>query len=500
MELIPALRASITIEAMSDERFPARLVDPELSQRIRLDGLGLRVADVLDGTRSIEDLVEHLGEKASSIERIVGMLRRLQVLDTEESRAYVESDRLARAMATADPMTVPLLIRDDARFTCSMCGSCCGGQNVGPVSAEKVASLKPKFPILREVTGVRKPFFVDVPVMVDGERVDRTICQSSKGSCVFLGEDRLCTIHGKFGAEAKPDVCQVFPYQFKATPDGIAVSLAMECRGFVDARKGTRLVDQEAELRQIMSRLKVGTMRTVIMMDDNSTLNHEEYTTLENALHDVVDAHADNPVNALIGMRTIIEGSRTSPRPHSSDAKTLLHDLENFQEDFLHSLGELHDGYHHTDERVTVHTGSLDHLARAVAGLISDFERIVQPLGRSDARGLFGEFAHHALMGKELIRARNLVLGVARFNLSWFLAKALAIDRIRQVKRRHLLAQDIQDALVTVHFIFRGEDAIRGLRRHDSQLVSLFYERLPLLLDVIPKLSLANQPATLYKF
>ena len=171
-----------------------------------------------------------------------------------------------------------------------------------------------------------------------------------------------------------------------------------------------------------------------------------------------------------------------------------------FQEDFLCSLGELHDGYYHADERIRVHTGSLDHLARAVANIISDAERVILPLRRKDALSLFGEYAHHSLMGKELVRARHLVLGQARFAFSWFVVKAMAIDRARQVKRRHILAQDIQDALVIVHFIFRGEDAMRGMRRHDRQLVSLFHDRLPLFLRVAPNLGLPNQPATLYKF
>jgi len=501
MDQIPALRASITIEEFDeDERFPARLVDVELSQRIRLDSLGRQVAEALRTTRSLEELVERLGAKESSVRRIVATLERLQVLDTEQSRAFVISDKKTREMAAADPMTVPLLIRDDARFTCSMCGSCCGGQNVGPVSQEKVASLKPKFPVLREITGVKKPFFVDVPVTVDGVKVDRTICQSSKGACVFLGEDRLCTIHGRFGSDAKPNVCQVFPYQFKATPEGVAVSLAMECRGFVEARQGKKLKDQEAELRQMMSRLKISTMRTVITLDNTATLNHADYMELENRLHLAIDEHGDKPAEALLAMRSVLEDARDEPVSKGSDLNELLRDLEHFQEDFLHSLGELHDGYHYVDERVIVHTESLDHLARAVANLISDFERVVEPLRRKDSLALFSEYAHHALMGKELIRARHLVLGLARFNFSWLLAKSMAIERIRQVKRRHLIAQDIQDALVTVHFIFRGEDAAKGLRRHDSQLISIFYDRLPLLLDMAPNLGLANQPATLYKF
>jgi Fe-S-cluster containining protein len=501
MTQIPALRASILIEEFaSDERFPARLVDKELSQRIRLDALGLRIARALSMPATIHDLVETVGAKESSIERIVTTLERLQVLDTEKSRAFIESENQAKAMAEADPMTVPLLIRDDARFTCSMCGSCCGGQNVGPVSAEKVASLKPKFPILRERTGVKKPFFMDVPVTVDGTTVERTICQSSKGACVFLGEDRLCTIHGEFGGEAKPNVCQVFPYQFKATPEGVSVSLGMECRGFVEARQGKKLKDQEAEIRQMMSRLKISTLRTVITLDDQTTLNHADYMAIETDLHRVVDEGSADPIQTLLTMRDELESRREHKANPNESVDDLVRDLELFQEGFIQSLGELHDSYHHVDDRITVHTGALDHLARGVAGLLPDFERILQPLRRKEARDLFGEYAHHALMGKEFVRARHLVLAFARFNFSWLVVKSIAIDRIRQVKRRHLLPQDIQDALVIMHFLFRGVDAISGLRRHDAQLVSLFYDRLPLMVEVGPTLGLANQPATLYKF
>lgn len=39
------------------------------------------------------------------------------------------------------------------------------------------------------------------------------LAHRSDGSCVFLQHDGLCAIHCKFGLEAKPTICQTFPFQ-----------------------------------------------------------------------------------------------------------------------------------------------------------------------------------------------------------------------------------------------------------------------------------------------
>lgn len=504
---VPALRPSVeVVESSGEGRVAARLKDAELGQSIRIDALTLAVVRGLGAPRTVGELSEMVGGEEAAVQRIVATLERLQVLQTPKSEGFIASQAAARAMAEADPATVPLLIRDDARFTCSMCGSCCGGQNVGPVAPTKIEALRPHFPQLRALTGVTKPLFMTVPVTVDGAKVDRTICQSSGGVCVFLGDDKLCTIHGTLGAAAKPDVCQIFPYQFKATPEGISVSLGMECRGFVQARQGAKLQDQEAAIRQMLTLVPVSTLRSVIPLDDALTVDYTTLCTLEASMHQAVEGHPNDAGAALLAMKRELDGLRDRERGFplaaapSDDLEQWVRDLQCLQEEMLHSLGELHEAYDQGNERVQVHTGSLDLLARAVAGLLPDLRRVVQPMKRRAGRELFGEYAHHALAGKEMLRARHLVLGQARFAFSWFLAKAMAIDRIHQVKRRHLLPQDIQDALVVVHFLFRGQDALEGLRRHDSQVISIFHDRLPLLLKVASSYALADESPILYKF
>ena len=59
---------------------------------------------------------------------------------------------------------------------------------------------------------------------------------------------------------------------------------------------------------------------------------------------------------------------------------------------------------------------------------------------------------------------------------------SLAVHRAREVKRRHLVAQDVMDALVVTGFLARHDDVTTHLLDpHDDALVDLFLLRLPAL-------------------
>jgi len=82
----------------------------------------------------------------------------------------------------------------------------------------RVADIGERERIVRQaaVLGVEEP-------LVDGalRRVD--------GRCVFLGEDKMCRIHARFGAEKKPLVCRFFPRRALIAGDAVRVGADPGC-------------------------------------------------------------------------------------------------------------------------------------------------------------------------------------------------------------------------------------------------------------------------------
>src|SRR5262249_14431575 len=64
------------------------------------------------------------------------------------------------------------------------------------------------------------------------------------GSCVFLMPDNRCRIHAELGAEAKPDVCKLFPWTVTPTPRGIVVSDRTEGSAFSTSSAGGAPLEQ----------------------------------------------------------------------------------------------------------------------------------------------------------------------------------------------------------------------------------------------------------------
>jgi Fe-S-cluster containining protein len=92
-------------------------------------------------------------------------------------------------------------------WDCHGCGVCCRGSII-PLSEDDLAKL----------AGQRwkeHPDFAGVKTVVregllGGRKV---LAKRSDGSCVFLTDDNRCRIHELHGADAKPDVCRMFPLQ-----------------------------------------------------------------------------------------------------------------------------------------------------------------------------------------------------------------------------------------------------------------------------------------------
>jgi len=156
--------------------------------------------------------------------------------------------------------------------------------------------------------------------------------------------------------------------------------------------------------------------------------------------------------------------------------------------------------YGKDDSEAHVHTETLEELAAAATSIMSDLPRVMGPLDRPSQGQLFQQVMHHQLMGKELTQTRTVVLGMARLSYSWFMSHALMIVRARQVKRRHLVDQDVMDGVVVMSFLLRNQGFMDDFQACDDALVSLFYERLPALLLHAGEIAGSDGRVEFYKF
>ena len=70
------------------------------------------------------------------------------------------------------------------------------------------------------------------------------VAHREDGACLFLDEKGLCKIHAKFGEDAKPLACRIYPYAFHPKGDQVAVSLRFSCPSVIE-NKGKSLTENE---------------------------------------------------------------------------------------------------------------------------------------------------------------------------------------------------------------------------------------------------------------
>jgi len=108
-----------------------------------------------------------------------------------------------------------------ARHACHACGNCCTGWKVRMADDSERARVERQAIEL----GVVDP-------VVDGE------LRQVGGVCVFLGPDRLCRIHARYGESHKPITCQLFPRRSVRAEDGVRFGIDPGCastwRSFAD--------------------------------------------------------------------------------------------------------------------------------------------------------------------------------------------------------------------------------------------------------------------------
>ena len=501
MRTISPLRSDLVIEEdTSRPDVPFVLTDVGLSRRIRLDEIGALVAEHLDRHQTVQELADRLKTKPANLERPLAFFEAYHLLETEQTRQMVTEAEATVQMQAMDPQTVPLLIREDDRFTCTMCGSCCGGTNIGPVSESVMEGLKPHLGTLEKKMKATSGLFFTVPGGNGGKSY--TLCRQKGGSCVFLESDNRCAIHADYGAEAKPDDCRLFPWMFTATPEGVSVSIQMECRGFPEARNGKKLIEQEDEIRKMLALAHTRSqLPPILTVTGHLTMTYQAYSEMETELHELADKLSGDPIAALVAMRDVIfrvtdlESDTSVSRKEA--LKSLLHRVVST---LRTNVDEIHQNLVSNDPRLELHTDTLELVSLALETLLTDIERVFAPLDRRAKREIFAQKVHQFLMQKELLTFGSLIDGYVYLVFQWLLSRALAIGRAREMKRRHVTEQDLMDALTVMSLVWRTPEWKSLLEECQDPLTLLCMDQLHVISDELAFFTDEDVKTHVFKF
>lgn len=112
------------------------------------------------------------------------------------------------------------------------------------------------------------------------------LLKDGEGKCSFLNDENLCRLHG---SEAKPSMCQLFPYTFLHCPEGVLVGLSFASSGVL-ANSGALLSEQENTLantlklfEELNPQLKSSTLASWHMLEISAglPLSYEQYLPLQ---------------------------------------------------------------------------------------------------------------------------------------------------------------------------------------------------------------------------
>jgi lysine-N-methylase len=130
-------------------------------------------------------------------------------------------------------------------WDCHQCGSCCTDYWV-PVSDEERARIQAQ-------AWENEPEFKGVKLFIPYSwpwRRKYRLAQTKGDRCIFLSDQGLCKIHAKFGLEAKPFACRLYPYILVPHGDHWRVSMRFACPSAA-ANKGRSLEASRDELHAL---------------------------------------------------------------------------------------------------------------------------------------------------------------------------------------------------------------------------------------------------------
>lgn len=144
-------------------------------------------------------------------------------------------------------MELPVIRTTGAEhWDCQSCGICCRGSIILLSAADRQK--------LREQRWEEDPDYRQQQLFVRDRRAGsgERLSQRPDGSCVFLTSAGRCRIHEKFGSEAKPLVCRVFPLQLVPREKSAVLTLRRACpSAALDA--GRSLEEHLPEIKRLIA-------------------------------------------------------------------------------------------------------------------------------------------------------------------------------------------------------------------------------------------------------
>jgi lysine-N-methylase len=133
-------------------------------------------------------------------------------------------------------------------WDCHGCGECCRDYVVTVTEEERRR--------IESQGWDKEPEFQGVEIFKPGSRKSTTSVLNCRedGSCVFLTDQGRCRIHERFGPEAKPFACRLFPFVFIPVGDRWRVGARFSCPSSA-ANKGRPLIQHGAQLEAFANQL-----------------------------------------------------------------------------------------------------------------------------------------------------------------------------------------------------------------------------------------------------
>jgi lysine-N-methylase len=133
-------------------------------------------------------------------------------------------------------------------WDCHMCGTCCTDYVVPVSDEERQRISKQGWQELPEYKDV--PLFKRYSPWWKFWRKKYRLNQGEGNRCIFLNDKGLCRIHEKFGVEAKPFPCRLYPYILVPFGDHLRVSVRFACPSAA-SNKGRPLTEQTDDLKRM---------------------------------------------------------------------------------------------------------------------------------------------------------------------------------------------------------------------------------------------------------
>jgi Fe-S-cluster containining protein len=246
------LRPYVRVEAREGG---ARILDDALVQRYDVGPNAARLLALVDGTRSAAELVQTPEDEPA--------IRRLFLLNLVEGAGDEIVARIHRVVG--DRERLPYVVLEGARFQCQGSGACCQNYVFGPLDDEDVAALA-ALPIAETFPRLAGK---DVVVMKRMEGQDLRFLRSEGERCAFLQEDMRCGLHARFGAEAKPKICRLYPHEYVITAEGVRIFDKGSCATFaVSARSGPSTADELPRLRKLLPQIPTRLHHPAVIVDE----------------------------------------------------------------------------------------------------------------------------------------------------------------------------------------------------------------------------------------